>query len=170
MGTFFELWKDQAPLHLVKHVFLLLSPTGITYYKHFVNVGPIISFVKNWIEKLRKKVPNYYFDGKRKFCILHARLRNFCSYLNYDFHDKYLRDDPVCSCSRSNESAAHYFFECHLYDEQRLQFLPIQNNFILSMFICFRKAKTPCQILIIQNYFSRSRLYTCYRTIWLFDC
>ena len=25
------------------------------------------------------KIPNYFFDGKRKFSILHARLRSFCS-------------------------------------------------------------------------------------------
>ena len=68
-----------------------------------------------------KKVPNYYFDGKRKFSILHARLRNFCSNLNQDLYDNYLRDGPVCSCSSSNESAAHYFFECHHYEEQRIQ-------------------------------------------------
>ncbi|MEW8548105.1 MAG: reverse transcriptase family protein, partial [Candidatus Thiodiazotropha sp.] len=78
-------------------------------------------FCKELNRQTLRKVPNYYLDGKRKFSILHARLRNFCSNLNQDLYNNYLRDDPVCTCSRGNESAAHYFFECQLYEEQRFQ-------------------------------------------------
>ena len=60
-------------------------------------MGHIIYFVKNLTEKLREK------------------------FQTTSLMEKENRDDPVCSCSRSNESAAHYFFECHHYEEQRIQ-------------------------------------------------
>ena len=66
------------------------------------------------------KIPNYFFDGKRKSSILHARLCNFCSNLNQDLFDNHLRDDPICSCLRSAETADHYFFKCELYIEERV--------------------------------------------------
>ena len=56
------------------------------------------------------KVPKYFIDGKRKFSIIHARLRNLCSNLNYDLFYNHLRPDSICDCLRDEETAEHYFF------------------------------------------------------------
>ena len=58
------------------------------------------------------KFRNTFIDTKSKFSIIHARLRNFCSNLNQDVFDKYLRIDPTCSCQKAAETAEHYFFKC----------------------------------------------------------
>ena len=83
------------------------------------------------------KIPNYFIDGKRKFSILHARLRNFCSNLNQDLFDNHLRIDPSCSCLRDVETAEHYF-KCEHYTEQRIrlfrdtrEFHPLNVNTLL---------------------------------------
>ena len=84
------------------------------------------------------KIPNYFIDGNRKFSILHARLRNFCSNLNQDLFDNHLRIDPSCSCLRDVETAEHYFFKCEHYTEQRIrlfrdtrEFHPLNVNTLL---------------------------------------
>ena len=77
------------------------------------------------------KIPNYFFDGKRKFSILYARLRNFCSNLNQDLFDNHLRIDPSCSCLRDVETAEHYFFKCEHYTEQRIRLTETRASFIL---------------------------------------
>ena len=48
------------------------------------------------------KVPKYFIDGKRKFSIIHARLRNLCSNLNYDLFYNHLRPDSICDCLRED--------------------------------------------------------------------
>ena len=55
-------------------------------------------------------IPEYFNDGKRKFSIIHARIRNFCSNLNQDLFDNHLRIDPTCNCQRGAETAEHDFF------------------------------------------------------------
>ena len=130
----------------------------------FRECGSYKLFCKELNIETLKKVPNYYFDGKRKFSILHARLRNFCSNLNQNLYDNYLCDDPVCSCSRSNESAAHYFFECHNYEEQRIQLFTDTREFHPLNVHMLLKGKDSLSDSDDSHYFSRSRLYTCYRT------
>ena len=84
-------------------------------------------------------IPKYFIDGKRKFSIIHARLRNFCSNLNKDLFDNYLRFDPTCSCQRRAETAEHYFFKCEHYIDQIIrifrhthEFHPLNVNIFLQ--------------------------------------
>lgn len=110
------------------------------------------------------KVPSYFFDGKRRFSILHARLRNFCSNLNQDLYDNYLRDDSVCSCLRSNESAAHYFFECKHYEEQRIKLFTDTREFHPLNIRTLLKGKDSlsdsdnCKIFIMVQYYIQADL------------
>ena len=69
------------------------------------------------------KIPSYFLVGKRKLSVFHARLGNFCSMsnLNQDLFDNYLREDPLCSCLKGNETAEHYIFSCEHYIEQRVR-------------------------------------------------
>ena len=86
------------------------------------------------------EIPNYFFDGKGKFSILQARLRNFCSNLNQDLFDNHLGDDSICSCLRGAETADHYFFfKCEHYIEERVclfrdtrEFHPLNVNILLQ--------------------------------------
>ena len=64
------------------------------------------------------KVPKHFIDGKKS--IIHARLRNFCSNLNYDLFYNHLRPDSMCDCLRDEEIAEHYFFKCVRYTDQRI--------------------------------------------------
>ena len=80
-----------------------------------------------------------FLYGKRYYSVLHARLRNRCSDLNYDLYNNFLRENPFCSCSESAETAEHFFFQCNKYDMQRLtlfqktrQFHPLNANSLLS--------------------------------------
>ena len=65
-------------------------------------------------------VPHYYTKGNRKLSIRHARIRNGCSNLHLDLHNNHLRNDPICDCLRSADSAEHYFFKCSPFIEQRI--------------------------------------------------
>ena len=60
-----------------------------------------------------------YFQGKRILNILHCRLRNRVSALNYDLFYANITDDPSCECGSACENAQHYFFECVRYVNQR---------------------------------------------------
>ena len=64
-------------------------------------------------------VPIYYIHGNRKLSILHVRLRNHCSNLNFDLYNNHIRDNPLCDCLRNVESAEHFFFECTRFVAQR---------------------------------------------------
>ena len=57
--------------------------------------------------------------GNRKLNILHSRLRNRCSSLNYDLYVCNLTEDPSCRCGNPCENALHFFFECPTYTHQR---------------------------------------------------
>ena len=87
------------------------------------------------------KVPKYFIDGKRKFSIIHARLRNHCSNLNYDLFYNHLRPDSICDCLRDEETAEHYFFKCVRYTDQRIilfrdtrDFHPLSVSTLFSFF------------------------------------
>ena len=83
-------------------------------------------------------VPHHYTKGNRKLSIFHARIRNGWSNLHLDLYNNHLRNDPICDCLRSVESAEHYFFQCSRFIEQRInlfnttrQFQPLNIETIL---------------------------------------
>ena len=56
------------------------------------------------------KVPSYYTYGNRILAILHLRLRNQCSSLNFDLYNNHVANDPLCECDEEIEDAVHFFF------------------------------------------------------------
>ena len=46
-----------------------------------------------------------------------------CSNLKADLFRLHVVDDPSCICSKETENCEHFFFHCHLYYTQRLEFL-----------------------------------------------
>ena len=83
-------------------------------------------------------VPKYFFVGQRKLSIIHTRICNKCSDLNYDLFFNHLRPDCACSCGYPIEDAEHYLFQCTQYTVSRRQlfkelrrFLPLNVNTLL---------------------------------------
>ena len=76
------------------------------------------------------KIPSYYFYGKRRLSVLHARIRTNCSNLNSDLFNNFLRPDPICSCLTEPETAEHYFFRCNKYNGQRLVLFHSLRNYL----------------------------------------
>ena len=83
-------------------------------------------------------VPKYFFVGQRKLSIIHTRIRNKCSDLNYDLFSNHLRPDCACSCGYPIEDTEHYLFQCTQYTVSRRQlfnelrrFLPLNVTTLL---------------------------------------
>ena len=69
--------------------------------------------------------------------MLHTRLRTKCSSLNKDLFDKKIVVSPQYNCGRI-ESTYHYFFECPIYANHRLELftsLPQHINVTLNLIL-----------------------------------
>ena len=77
-----------------------------------------VSSFKRSINESSVIVPKYYNSGKRRFQILHTRLRTNCSALNNDLFLKRICDSPYCRCG-AIENAFHFFLNCPQYARQR---------------------------------------------------
>ena len=62
-----------------------------------------------------------FYCGNRKSNIIHAQIRMNCSNLNNDLFNMHVLDSPKCLCSHNVENAHHFFFDCPLYNIERLQ-------------------------------------------------
>ena len=80
---------------------------------------PTINSFKTALGNTIHKLPAYFLYGKRKFNILHTRLRQQCSSLKYDLFRCNLVPDPSCECGNPCENSFHFILECPLYIHQR---------------------------------------------------
>ena len=69
----------------------------------------------------KDKVVPHYLHGNRYLSVLHARIRSNCSNLNEDLYHNHLTLNPYCACNKDVENASHFFFECALHREHRLE-------------------------------------------------
>ena len=66
-------------------------------------------------------VPCYYLTGLRFLSVIHARLRNGCSNLNFDLFTNKLKLYATCEqCGHEKEDAEHYFMQCPTFLNDRL--------------------------------------------------
>ena len=66
------------------------------------------------------RVPTSYFHvGDRYLSVLLARLRNYCSSLNFDLFRCNLVPSPLCACGKDHETVDHYLLQCELFNEAR---------------------------------------------------
>ena len=79
---------------------------------------PSINRFKNSLHK-KRNFPLWYLYGSRKLIILHTKIRNNNSSLNYDLCRFGLREDPGCRCGFQCENSFHYFLECPLFTQIR---------------------------------------------------
>ena len=83
-------------------------------------------------------VPKHFFVGKRHLSVVHTRIRNRCSNLNFDLFSNYISQNASCKCGYDQEDAEHYFFRCTQYAIQRnnlfqalRRFHPLNINILL---------------------------------------
>ena len=77
-----------------------------------------VSSFKDYLN-IDKAIPNKLFlTGKRRFQIIHARLRNECSSLKHHLFIRKIVESPLCVCG-AGETNRHYLFECLLYRNAR---------------------------------------------------
>ena len=101
--------------------FYLLLMNGIYFHKRLESV----SNIKHYLN-IGKPNPNkLFFVGKRRFQIIHTRLRNECSSLEHHLFIRNIVDSPLCVL----ETNQHYFFECPLYRNERNFFLRSISHF-----------------------------------------
>ena len=70
-----------------------------------IRLSTSVSLFKKTLSN-KQQVPKHFFHGERKLQILHTRIRNNCSSLNYDLHSKNTSDSPLCACGLL-ENAKH---------------------------------------------------------------
>ena len=85
-------------------------------------INSLMSF-KAFLTRDKIKVPKYFYKGKRKWQVIHTRIRTNCSALNSDlFVKKKIVDSPSFTYG-AIENAYHFFFMCGRYTNQRNDFL-----------------------------------------------
>jgi len=75
--------------------------------------------IKQHIYK-RSNVPSFFITGDRYYYVIHCRLRNKCSNLNFDLYTNHLRDDPFCEHCNEPEDSEHFLLRCRRYKDARL--------------------------------------------------
>ena len=81
-----------------------------------------------------------YYYGQLWANVNHARMQTRCCGLNYDLNmNLHVINSLSCRCGAVQEIAYHYFMECILYDDQRLELIHVVSA------ICPFKFKTLMQ-------------------------
>ena len=109
------------------------------------------------------KIPTSLSKGNRYVSVIHCRIRNGCSNLNNDLFRNHLHVSPLCSCGNGNETADHFFFECPLFNDQRLTFFrrtrcyhPLSLHALLSGKDNLSAADNDILFIEVQNYIKNS--------------
>ena len=98
-------------------------PSSVQSWNQLTSVQrncPTLNSFKNQLNSNVGKVPSYYYTGDRIYQIFHARLRTHCSSLKEHLFSKNIINSPLCECGHT-ENTYHYFFDCPLYNEQRIK-------------------------------------------------
>ena len=66
------------------------------------------------------RIKCYLNHRPRKTNILHCKLRNRASALNYDLFCAHLSNNPSCDCGFVSEDINHFFFYCPRYHQNRI--------------------------------------------------
>ena len=62
----------------------------------------------------------WYFKGEHKFSVIHVKLRMNCSSLSADLYNTNIIDSAKFQCGFEYENALHYFLQCPLYTNLRI--------------------------------------------------
>ena len=125
------------------------------------------AFTRNLNNNLSKP-PMWFNTGDRKLNILHARLRMLCSPLNDHLYSNiHVIDNPSCPCGYARENNKHFFLECQMYNQERLElitvlnqlgFEPLLNNLLFGNDSLSNETNVSA-CLAIQNYIKKSKRF-----------
>ena len=89
--------------------------------KDIRTISDPLVFKKALSQPMHRHNADLFVFGERKFNIIHARIRMNCSLLKAQLHDMHIIDDPSCNCGAYREDAVHFFFDCPLYSNIRIE-------------------------------------------------
>jgi hypothetical protein len=75
--------------------------------------------IRDKVNYIRRRNPQYYSIGDRFLSVLHSRMRNKYSALNADLYHANLIVNYNCLCGYFNENAEHYLFLCKRFTLSR---------------------------------------------------
>ena len=73
--------------------------------------------------------PAYFYEGIRKYNIIHCQLRNEVSDLNHHLVLSHLSDSSRCACGDDIEDNFHFFYVCPRYIRQRYELFNTLRNY-----------------------------------------
>ena len=88
--------------------------------RHLPTISSFKREISNYIFQTNI-VPSYFSHGTRYLSVIHARIRNNCSDLKNDLFLNHISFENSCAFCDEGEDAAHYFFKCSRYHNERLQ-------------------------------------------------
>ena len=96
-----------------------------------------VSSFKNYLNRNRTSVPNYFYTSNRKTQILHTRLRTKYSSLNSDLCSENITESPFCRCGQV-EKSYHYLLCCQFYTALRNELINAVSEYqTVSLLICY---------------------------------
>ena len=114
----------------------------------------------------RNNVPTYYYSGERLYSVMHARLRNKCSNLNYDLLRNHLTEDGACACGFEREDAEHYMLQCHIFLNARLilfrklhKYHPLSINTLLTGSPILNNEDNMCIFQAVQSFIKDTKRF-----------
>jgi len=130
------------------------------------NSNDLESFKKKISEESNtKKVPQWFYCGKRYLSLIHSRLRMLCSLLKDHLYSHiHVIDSPQCPCGFPRETTKHYLLDCPLFFNERqtmlaklrdLNFKPTINNLLYGNNVYNLKTNSEAFVLI-QNFIEES--------------
>ncbi|PJE77413.1 hypothetical protein CI610_03664 [invertebrate metagenome] len=113
-------------------------------------------------------------EGNRRANIILTQLRNYCSDLNFDLNQDHLTDNPLCNCSDDRETVSHFFLDCPLHNDLRINLFTSLNNFNIDHnHICINIILNGCpscdgninRVILndVQNFIGKSHRFNLYK-------
>ena len=135
------------------------------FLEHLRNLPSITTF-ENELNSDIKKIPKFYFAGKRLGQIYHSRLRRKCSSLNQHLFSKNIVDSSLCVCG-TLEDTNHFLFNFGRFHNLRQELFNkliqiCQHILDIHFFLVannFRKLKNRQIFLAVQEFLVKSKLF-----------
>ena len=119
LRTHENLRVPRARTSLYYDSFLPSTTRAFNELSPLIRNAPTISSFKKQLSEPLRKIPKYFYSGKRKSQVLHTRLRTNCSSLADDLFSKNIVQSPLCACGQ-RETSSHFLLHCPRYTNIRI--------------------------------------------------
>ena len=114
---------------MARHSFIPSAATEWNNLDDTIKQANSVTQFKRMLAQNDVKVPKLYYSENRSTEIIHCKIRLQISDLNNHLFQRYLRTDSKCDCGFKNENSKHYFFDCPMHTEARMQTIQTIPNF-----------------------------------------